>query len=72
MTSHELARLLLAGPDLLVVKQAHEPNEDSFDSVERIESRDAWQVDYGSGWSHDLFDGPGMLPHRAVPIVVIR
>lgn len=78
MTTHELARLLLEGPDQLVVIEAHEPNEDTFDRVERVEPGVAYQVD-SVGWGDDLFrdrtswrDSGAPLPSRKVAVTVLR
>ena len=39
MTTHELARALLELPDVLVVKNGHEPNEECYDEIKEAVSQ---------------------------------
>lgn len=72
MTTHELARLLLEGPNQLVAIAGHEPNDDQFDPVERVDHGEAWE------YAGDLYDGPPLaitgrrMTCPRVPITVIR
>lgn len=77
MTTHELAKKLLEGPDVPAVIEAPEPNEDTFDVIGSLESREAVQIDYGVGHGFDstLFDQDPRnhtLETRRVAIVVLR
>lgn len=74
MTSHELARKLLKGPDLPVAKPGHEPNEDSFDEVERIVVDTAWRSTCAVSGG-DLMGRPFESPYLScepVSLVVLR
>lgn len=77
MTTHELAKKLLEGPDVPAVIEAPEPNEDTFDVIDSLESREAVQTNYGGsyGWDATLFDQAPRnhtLETRRVAIVVLR
>ncbi len=76
MTTHELARKLLEGPDARVTIQGHEPYEDCFDEITRADIGVAWRVDHvGKGFSEDLYDAPPRNPNlkrESIAIVVLR
>lgn len=76
MKTHTLAKMLLEGPDVLVVIQGHEPNEDTFDEITEVVDREAWHVDHvGKGYSDELYTDPPRnetLRTRSVAVVVLR
>jgi hypothetical protein len=76
MTTHELAKKLLEGPDVKVVIQGHEPNDDTFDVIESVDTERCWQLDYtGKRFGDTLYDGCRSYPHltsREVEVVVLR
>lgn len=75
MTTHELAKKLLEGPDVKVVIQGHEPNDDTFDEITRADEGTAWVLAY-AGSSLALYDTPpsprSNLKQEAVAVVVLR
>lgn len=75
MTAHELAKLLLAGPDLLVVTEVDDILFGSApDEVTTVETTTVYQRDYGHGWG-DMHFHPAKnraLPQRALEAVKLR
>jgi hypothetical protein len=77
MTAHELARRLLAGPDVLVVYFDHVGYELETEvaAVEALEPVELWQAKYckGDDWRNPVDYKPSeRLPVRAVQALRLR
>ena len=75
MTTHELARALLELPDVLVVKNGHEPNEECYDEIKEAVPSTGYQYIYSKGRLSDLCDGyftGNKLPVVETPVVILQ
>jgi hypothetical protein len=72
MTTHELAKKLLEGPDVKAVQQCAAPNCDYADEIETAEIITMYQCEMVNGqWSDLIFEPPSnrVLPLRAITVV---